>query len=58
MSTNKAKPELLSLPQIADIHTHHPPTGKALQAIVDYINKMVPPLQGTKIKKRAAGNAA
>ena len=53
MSSNKEKPALLSIPQIAQIHLNHPPTGKAIQDIVDYINKTVTPPQGTKIKPRS-----
>ena len=49
-STNTAKPALLAVTQIAEIHLNHPPTGKAIQAIVDYINKNVTPKQGNKIQ--------
>ncbi len=56
MSTNKALPKLLSVPQIAVIHTSHPEIGKAIKTIVDYINKNVPPPQGTKIKPRLPTN--
>lgn len=52
MATNKAKPQLLSIPQLAQIHLNHEPTGKAFQTIIDYINKNVTPTTGTKIQKR------
>ena len=52
MSTNKEQPSLLSVPQQADIHLNHSPTGKAIDTIVEYINKTVTPPQGTRIKKR------
>lgn len=57
MATNKAQPQILSVPQLAEIHLNHPATGKAIQTIIDYINKTVSPVTGTKIKKRS-GNAS
>lgn len=48
-NTASNKPQLLSIPQIEDIHRNHPPTGKAIQSILDYINGNVTPPQGTKI---------
>ena len=56
VSTNKALPKLLSVTQLAQIHVSDPPIGKALKTIVDYINKNVPPPQGTKIKPRLPTN--
>lgn len=53
MATNKEAPGLLSIPQLAEIHLNHAPTGKALQTIIDYINKTVTPPTGTRIKKRS-----
>jgi len=46
------KPQLLSIPQIDEIHLAHPPTGKAIQTIVDYINRNVNPVQGNKVAPR------
>lgn len=57
MSSNKAQPQILSVPQLAEIHLNNPATGKAIQTIIDYINKTVSPVTGTKIKKRS-GNAS
>jgi hypothetical protein len=53
MATNKVKPQLLNVSQLAQIHLFHPATGKAIQDIVDYINKTVAPPQGNKIAKRS-----
>jgi hypothetical protein len=47
-STGLAKPQLLTIPQLADIHQNHAPTANAIIAIVDYINKNVAPVQGNK----------
>ena len=52
MATNKVPPSLLSIPQVAKIHVTDPSTGKALQTIIEYINKTVTPPQGNKIAKR------
>lgn len=52
MATNNAPPKLLSIPELAGIHVSHPPIGKAIQAILDYVNKNVTPPQGNKIAKR------
>jgi hypothetical protein len=52
MASNKTPPKKLSIPQIADIHTSNPSTGKALEVIADYINKTVTPPQGNRIAKR------
>jgi hypothetical protein len=57
MSSNKSKPKLLSVPQIAQIHIFHAPTGKAIQAIVDYVNKTVVPATGTRIAPRKPRNS-
>lgn len=49
MASNTAKsPKLLSIPQLGGIHQSHPPIGKALQTMLDYINKNVTPKQGNK----------
>lgn len=48
-STGKAKPQALSIPQLAIIHQKHPEVGKAIQTILEYINKNVTPVQGTKV---------
>lgn len=42
------KPQKLTLPQLPNIHQTHPHIGKALQDIVNYINKNVTPVQGNK----------
>jgi len=40
MAANKglSKPQLLTIPQLADVHHNHPATGKAIATIVDYLN--------------------
>ena len=48
-STGKAKPQLLSLPQLTSIHQRDPEIGKALQVILEYLNVNLPPKQGNKI---------
>lgn len=48
----QSKPKLLSIPQLADIHQNHPPTGKAIQAILEYLNKNLVPLQGNAVAPR------
>ena len=48
-NTKLEKPQLLQIPQLADIHHNHPPTGKAIQQIVDYINRNINPIQGNKV---------
>lgn len=58
-NSGKSKPSQLSIPQIADIHLNHPPTGKALDTIIEYINKNLPPVQGNKVApspKNPGGN--
>ena len=50
-NTGKASPQLLSIPQIAAIHQFHPETGKALQTILEYINKNLIPKQGNRVAK-------
>jgi len=44
--------KLLSVPGIAAIRRNHRETGNAIQAIVDYLNKLPAPVQ---IKKANAG---
>lgn len=52
-NTGKSKPQLLSIPQLAAIHQSHPETGKALQIIVEYINRNIPnPVQGNKVQPK------
>lgn len=48
-STGLSKPKLFVIHELGGIHQSHPPIGKALQAIVDYINRNVQPVQGTKV---------
>lgn len=43
------KPKLLTLQQLNKIHITHPDIGKALQSIVEYVNKNVTPKQGSKV---------
>jgi len=52
VNTGKGAPQQLSIPQLAEIHLNHPPTGKAIQAILEYINKNLPPIQGNKVVKK------
>ncbi|MBU6231680.1 hypothetical protein KGP36_03345 [Patescibacteria group bacterium] len=49
---NLSKPQKLSIPQLADIHLNHPPTGKAIQAILEYINANVTPVQGNRVEPK------
>lgn len=51
-NTGKAKPQLLSIPQLASIHHNHPETGKAIQTIMEYINRNVVPIQGDKVQPK------
>lgn len=51
-NTGKSKPQLLQIPQLAEIHLNHPPTGKAIQTILEYINKNVTPAQGNRIEPK------
>lgn len=46
----QTKSPLLSLSSIASISKTHPIIAKALQQIVDHINKNVTPKQGTKVQ--------
>jgi hypothetical protein len=39
----------LSIPQLTTIHVSHPEIGRALQAILDYINLNVTPAPGNKV---------
>jgi hypothetical protein len=43
------KPKLLSLPMLPKVHQTHPEVGKALEAILQYINKNVTPVQGNRV---------
>lgn len=45
-STTPNTSKLLDIPQLAEIHLNHPPTGKAIQAILEYINRNVAPVEG------------
>ncbi len=47
-----ANPQKLDIPQLGDIHITHPPIGKALAAIVEYVNRNVTPVPGTKVTPR------
>lgn len=51
-STGKSKPQLLAVPQIAQIHLNDPATGKAVQTIVEYVNKNLPAAPGTRVAPR------
>jgi len=44
------KPRNLDLPTLNKIHLQNPEIGKALQKILEYINKNVTPVQGNKVK--------
>lgn len=57
-STGKSKPQLLNIPQLASIHQFHPETGKAIQAIVEYVNSNVTPVQGNKVAPRKGAKGA
>jgi hypothetical protein len=52
VATNKSKPKLLNISQIPKIHVSHPEIGKAIQSVVDYVNKSIVPVQGNRIAKR------
>lgn len=43
-------PKPLSIPQLTAIHQKNPEIGKAIQTILEYINKNVTPKQGNKVK--------
>ena len=47
--TGFSAPSLLVLPQLPKIVQANPDIGRALQDIVDYINKNVTPVQGNKL---------
>ena len=53
-----AKPQLLNIPELEQIHKEHPRVGKAIQAILEYVNRNVTPAQGTKqaFPKNPGGN--
>ena len=47
----QAKPQLLSLTSMGKIRKDNPEIAKNLDAILDYINKNVTPIQGNKVAK-------
>lgn len=53
-----AKPQLLSISQLEVIHREHPEIGKALQGMLEYINRNVVPISGNKkaFPKNPGGN--
>lgn len=50
--TTNSKQVLLHVQQITAIRSNHVPTADAIQAIVDYVNKHVVPIQGNKVQPK------
>ena len=44
-----ALPKQIELPMLGAIHQKHPEVGKALQIIMEYLRKNLPPVQGNKV---------
>lgn len=43
------KPKQITIPSLPKIHQQHPEIGKALDIIVQYLRKNLPPVQGNKV---------
>lgn len=48
-NSGKAKPQLLSIPQLNAIRANHPPTADAIRTILEYLNANLSPVQGNKV---------
>ena len=45
-----AKPKQITLPMLPKIHVQHPDVGRALDLIVQYLRKNLPPVQGNRVQ--------